>query len=72
LGLAVVCPITSKAKGFPFEVHVPNGYSISGAVLSNHIKSVDWRARNAKFIAAAPAVLLEDAVAKLATPLFDD
>ncbi len=48
-GLAVVCPITSKIKGLPFEV-VLKGATIEGAVLPIHLKSVDWQARHAKFI----------------------
>lgn len=47
-GLAIVCPITSQIKGYPFEVRLQKASTISGVVLSDHIKSLDWRARNAK------------------------
>lgn len=58
--LAVCCPITSKAKGYPFEVPLPDGLPIRGVVLSDQLKSLDWHARDAEFIAALPQpVLLE-------------
>ena len=44
--LCVVCPITNQAKGYPFEVQLPDGFPVSGVVLSDHIKNMDWRARN--------------------------
>jgi mRNA interferase MazF len=47
IGRAFVCPITSKVKGYPFEV-VVNTASISGAVLSDHLKNIDWQARRAQ------------------------
>ena len=50
VGLALFCPITSKIKGYPFEVLLPDGYSVSGVVLSDQLKSLDWRTRKAKFI----------------------
>src|SRR2546425_7609843 len=46
--LAVVCPITSRAKGYPFEVPLPKGLMIAGVVLADHLKSVDWRERRAE------------------------
>ena len=46
-GLALFCPVTTVAKGYPFEVTLPQGGAIFGAVLSDHIKSLDWRARQA-------------------------
>lgn len=47
--LAIVCPITSRVKGRMFEVPVPPGSRIEGAVLVNHLKSLDWKERRAKF-----------------------
>ena len=46
-GLALLCPVTTAAKGYPFEVPLPRGGAIAGVVLSDHIKSLDWRARRA-------------------------
>jgi len=53
-GLMVCCPITSKIKGYPFEVLLPEGIEISGAILTDQIRNVDWRARNARFITQLP------------------
>ena len=47
-GLALLCPVTTAAKGYPFEVPLHQGSSITGVVLSDHIKSLDWRARQAE------------------------
>lgn len=55
-GLFIVCPMTSQIKGYPFEVLVPEGYPVGGAVLADHVKSLSWRARNAAFICSCPAV----------------
>jgi mRNA interferase MazF len=53
-GLALVCPITREAKGYPFEVALPAGFPVDGAVLADQVKSVDWRSRHSSFIARAP------------------
>ena len=44
-GLCVVCPVTQRAKGYPFEVELPAGLPVSGVVLSDHVKSADWQVR---------------------------
>jgi mRNA interferase MazF len=59
VGLCVVCPITGQAKGYPFEVELPEGLAVQGVVLSDHVKSADWRERRAEWIGAAPAEVLE-------------
>ena len=46
-GLAIVCPITRIAKGYPFEVPLPERGSVTGVVLADHPRSVDWQARRA-------------------------
>jgi mRNA interferase MazF len=51
LGLALVCPVTRQAKGYPFEVALPDTLQVTGVVLSDHLKSQDWHARRAEFIA---------------------
>lgn len=56
-GLLLACPITSKIKGYPFEIKISAG-PIQGAVLSDHVKNQDWQTREAKFIAKAPTEVL--------------
>jgi mRNA interferase MazF len=51
VGLALFCPVTSTIKGYPFEVQLPDGSAVSGVVLSDQLKSLDWRSRKVKFIA---------------------
>ena len=64
-GLAVFCPITNQIKGYPFEVLLPPGLSVTGAVLSDHVKNLDWKARKAKKIATAPAAVVEQVVERI-------
>ena len=65
VGLALLCPITSQVKGYPFEVAVPVGLPISGVVLADQVKSLDWRARNAELAGKLPAGALEEVLQKL-------
>ncbi len=65
VGLALLCPITAQLKGYPFEVRIPEGLRIGGVVLSDHVKSLDWKARNAQFICALPNEVLGEVLAKL-------
>lgn len=70
-GLAIFCPLTSKIKGYPFEVLVPTGSGLEeeSAILADQVKSLDWKARKAKFICQLPEPILEDVFAKLLTLL---
>ena len=65
VGMALCCPITTRAKGYAFEVPLPAGGKIVGVVLADHIKNVDWRARGAKRIDRAPAEIVSEAWAKI-------
>jgi mRNA interferase MazF len=65
VGLALFCPITSKIKGYPFEVTFPEDFKISGAILSDQIKNLDWRVRDAKRLARAPKNILDETLAKI-------
>ena len=65
-GLALVCPITNQAKGYPFEVAVPAGHGATGVILADHVKSVDWRARRAERLGRCTDEVVEDVRAKLA------
>lgn len=67
-GLAVCCPITSNIKGYPFEVQM-RGKKIEGAVLSDHLKNLDWKARKAKFIEKANREVLSECLAKISALL---
>lgn len=64
-GLALACPITSHAKGYPFEVPLPSGLPVSGVVLSDHVRSIDWRARHAERVGKADADTFTDVCGKL-------
>ena len=66
VGLALFCPITSKVKGYPFEVSV-NVKDIKGVILSDQVKSLDWQARQAKFVARVSEEVLAEVIAKLHT-----
>jgi mRNA interferase MazF len=57
-GLAIVVPITSKEKGYPFEVTIPKGLKVTGVVLSDAVKNIDWRARKVRYLEPAPPALL--------------
>lgn len=54
VGLALVCPITTKVKGYPFEVTIPEGLAVSGVALADQVKSFDWQERKAEFACKAP------------------
>jgi mRNA interferase MazF len=55
VGLALLCPITSQVKGYPFEVLIPDGLPVNGVILSDQVKSLDWKARNAEKACSLPA-----------------
>lgn len=57
-GFAIVAPITNRRKGYPFETALPAGLKITGVVLSDAVKNLDWRARNAHYIDNAPPAVL--------------
>jgi mRNA interferase MazF len=69
VGLAILCPITNHIKGYPFEVVIPNGLPISGAILSDQVKSLDWRARKAVYICTLPQATVTEVRLKLGTLL---
>jgi mRNA interferase MazF len=64
VGLAVVCPITNQKKGYPWEVEIPPNPRVSGVVLADQLKSLDWHERHAEFICTPAKTLLEDVVEK--------
>jgi mRNA interferase MazF len=66
-GLAIVCPITNTNRQIPFHLAVPASTTLTGFVMVEQVKSVDFNARKAKFVAKAPAHLLADVLAVLDT-----
>jgi mRNA interferase MazF len=70
VGLALFCPVTSKVKGYPFEVELPEGYAVSGVVLSDQLKSLDWRSRKARLIDRVPRDVIVMVIARV-IPLVD-
>ena len=64
-GLALVCPITSKIKNYPFEVLLPNSHAITGAILSDQIKNLDWKIRKATYVTKANEEVMQEVIAKI-------
>lgn len=56
-------------KGYPFEVVIPKGEKISGVMLSDQVKSLDWKKRSVELIAKLPTEVVDDVVKKLKTLL---
>lgn len=69
VGLALLCPITSKVKNYPFEVLLPPGLPVAGAILSDQIRSLDWRARRAERVCSLPPAVMVEVLGKLRTLL---
>ncbi len=68
-GLAIFCPITSQIKKYPFEVLLPSGLPVTGAILSDQVKSLDWPARNIELICTLPLETTSEVLEKLLTLL---
>jgi mRNA interferase MazF len=65
VGLGLFCPITSQVKGYPFEVAVPAGLRVTGVLLCDQVKSLDWVVRKAEFLESLPAATIAEALEKL-------
>jgi mRNA interferase MazF len=72
VGLALLCPITSAVKGYPFEVPLPKRREVSGVVLADQIKNLDWKARNAEKICSLPDTVVHEVLERLAPLLNPD
>lgn len=68
-GLLIACPITSKVKGYPLEVPLPEGLAVSGVVLANQVRTLDWRARGVRLAGQAPPEVVEAVLDVLVTLL---
>jgi mRNA interferase MazF len=71
VGLAILCPLTSQVKGYPFEVTIPSGSKLGGVILADQVKSLDWRIRKAEFICKLPRETISEVLAMLRTLLLD-
>ncbi len=69
VGLAILCPVTNQIKGYPFEVAIPPGLDVAGVILSDQVKSLDWRARRAEYIVKLPNDTIIEALQKIGTLL---
>lgn len=65
VGLALFCPITRKVKQYPFEVLIPKGDQLKGVILSDQIKSLDWRVRKAELITQLPDKVIAEVLKKI-------
>jgi len=72
VGLAILCPITTQVKGYPFEVAIPSGSKLTGVVLADQVKNLDWRVRKAEFICKVPRKTTDEVLQKLGTLLSDE
>jgi mRNA interferase MazF len=64
-GLALMCAIASRPKGYPFEVALPEGLPVAGVILADHLRSADWKVRSAEIVARAPEEVVAEVLAKL-------
>jgi len=64
-GLCIACPITNTRRDYPFHVAIPEGQDVTGFVMVEQVKSIDFRARKAKRIGRAPVQVLEEALSIL-------
>lgn len=71
-GLMIVCPVTSNAKGYPFEVAVPKGLPVSGVVLADHVKNIDWHGRHAEFAGRAGNEFIAKVISSLGLLIGND
>ena len=69
VGLAILCPITNQVKGYPFEIALPEGLKVTGVILSDQVKSLDWKARQAELISRLPGEVVLEVLLKLNTLL---
>lgn len=64
-GLCIACPITNTRRGYPFHVPIPKGQDITGFVMVEQVKSIDFASRKATRIRRAPAQVLEEVLSIL-------
>ena len=64
VGLGLFCPVTSHAKGYPFEARLPEGFAVTGVALCDQVKSLDWKTRRAKFVCGLPEETIDEVMGK--------
>ena len=64
-GLAIVCPITSVNRQFPFHVKIPEGLKIKEFIMVEQVKSIDYKTRKIKFVEKAPVDILNESLSLL-------
>ena len=64
-GLCIACPVTDSRRDYPFHVTIPDDCEVTGVVMVEQVKSIDFRARNVKRLGPAPAAVLEEALSLL-------
>ena len=67
--LAIICPITNKIKGYPYEVLIPYGLKVTGAILADQARNLDWKARNLAPLTKLPTVVVDEVLKKIRTLL---
>lgn len=64
-GLAVLCPVTNQRKGYPFEIAIPDGLPVTGVILADQVKNLDWQSRQATFGCSLPEDVTQAVVQRL-------
>lgn len=65
VGLALLCPVTGQVKGHPFQVAIPAGLPISGVIVADQIKSLDWQERQMELSCSWPPGIVSEALQKI-------
>lgn len=71
-GLAMVCPLTNTNRNIPFHVPVPDQSSLSGYIMVEQIKSIDYTSRKVKFVEKAPQTTLDEVLGILDACLYEE
>lgn len=71
-GLAIACPVTNTKRDFPFHIKVPDGLSLSGYIMVEHIKSIDYESRNVKFLERSSSEVMNEVLAILDACIYQE
>jgi mRNA interferase MazF len=69
VGMALLCPVTSQVKGYPFEVQIPEDLPVTGVILADQVKNLDWQARRVEFWCRLQPAVYHEVLRKLGTLL---